>query len=90
MKSVYVIAQERGPVKVGISDKPMFRLRSLQTGHASRLDLKHSREADNAKLVERLAHHALREKRLSGEWFDVTVDEAIAAIESAVIAMASV
>lgn len=38
---------------------------------------------DDASLVEAIAHQLLADKRLSGEWFDVTPEQAIDAIQSA-------
>ena len=35
-------------------------------------------------LIERFAHEALSDRRASGEWFNVTPDEAISAVQAAV------
>lgn len=85
MKSIYVIGDSSGgALKIGCSKNPAARLGTLQTGHAGQLSLAHSRSADNASTVERVAHVLLKEKRASGEWYYVSRDEAIAAIEAAV------
>lgn len=87
MKSVYVISVPNGPVKIGSSGSPALRLRSLQTGFPTELKLHHQQQSTDAHLAERAAHYILREKRLHGEWFDVSVDAAIAAVASVLDAM---
>lgn len=64
---VYVIAETGGAVKVGIAGDATSRLDALQTANPRRLRLVHSEDSDNARLVERVAHYLLREKRQAGE-----------------------
>ncbi len=40
-----------------------------------------------AREIEEQAHHDLRSKRLRGEWFRVTADEAVAACERAILSI---
>src|ERR1041385_9578654 len=80
---MYVIgAVADGPVKLGISADPARRLKKLQTGHQQRLHLVHSEAvlAEKARLYERLLHRDVGYKRSHGEWFHLTVEEAIAHI----------
>lgn len=74
--SVYVIGFDigKGPSKVGISGDPLRRMASLQTSHHQRLVLAGwwklpDREA--ARNLEASFHAVQKDKRLSGEWFDI-------------------
>ena len=81
MTSVYVIASEAGPLKVGIAGNPRRRLSTLRTASAVRLGMVYSAKiSGDAKAVERRAHELLTSGRLSGEWFDVPQNQAVAAI----------
>lgn len=84
MKAVYVIVEDGGCSKIGIADNPRSRLNGLQTSHPRALTLVHTKQADDARLVERVAHALLKGKRASGEWFHVTPEEAICAIDAAI------
>lgn len=82
-KFLYVIADSPdGPVKLGISKQPERRLGQLQTGHAQQLHLFHTTvvPGGRAPLFERLLHRAIGYRRSHGEWFNLTVGEAIAQI----------
>lgn len=85
---VYVIsAAEEGPVKIGFSKTPEKRLKKLQTGHPEELRLYyfHSLPEKNVKLMERAVHDLNRHKRIKGEWFNMSVNDAILEIKHAVI-----
>ena len=80
MSFLYIIAASpEGPVKLGFSADPQKRLKQLQTGSAQVLALHHTEEVDDArvKIAERALHRLLGHKRLKGEWFTVTVEEAV-------------
>jgi predicted GIY-YIG superfamily endonuclease len=85
---VYAIGSEEGPVKVGITTNLGSRLRSLQNGSATRLDLIWvytfwDREA--AISHERSFHDVCAEHRLEGEWFDITAAIAAEVLENGII-----
>ena len=82
MTALYVMESEVG-VKIGISKSPMERLRQIQNSSGMPINLRHTREHKLDYVVEQNAHKLLAEKRRAGEWFSVTVDEAIAAIDEA-------
>lgn len=77
---VYVIATSRrgraaGPVKIGISSNPQSRLNSLQSGNPERLVMFCHMAIfgrDAAKSLERMFHTIQQDRRLDGEWFDLT------------------
>jgi len=79
-KYIYVIAPvntDKPPCKIGISDNPDKRVKQLQTGHPEKLEVKYLLEVNNAEFYERLLHKDIKHKRKTGEWFDLTVKEAI-------------
>lgn len=85
MKSVYVMESDLGLVKLGISNNPSARLRTIRSSSGVPVQLVHSSSArPDARAVEAAAHKLLSEKRRAGEWFDVSPDEAIEAIAQAV------
>ena len=54
-----------------------------------RFTLLHTEPVDDPKAVENAAHWELRAKHIQHEWFDVTLDEAMAAISIAVANVAA-
>jgi hypothetical protein len=69
---LYIIAEDDlGPCKIGISNNVDLRLTALQTGNPRRLTVFGRMECGDATALEEIAHEALEEFRLSGEWFDV-------------------
>jgi hypothetical protein len=85
---MYVIgASPAGPLKLGISGDPDRRVGQLQTGHAERLQVYHREPvaAEKARLFERLLHRDINYRRTRGEWFDLTVEQAIAHIQFTII-----
>lgn len=82
---VYLIGPEdASPLKIGIAEDVTKRLCSLQIGNWQQLKVHHtvSVVATSAASVERHMHRELKDRRLRGEWFDVTLDEAKAKLES--------
>lgn len=83
MSFLYVIAAKKeGPVKLGLSQDPQRRVRQLQTGSAELLTIHHTEEVSDArvKIAEGALHRMLGHKRLKGEWFNMSVEEAIAEV----------
>lgn len=76
---IYVIGPENGPQKIGITNNLKHRLRAIQTGNPDKLFVHHFEEIDasRVRLLERKIHLELVHKRLKGEWFNLTVEEAI-------------
>lgn len=84
MSFLYVIAgPDRHPVKLGFSAQPEKRVGQLQTGSSVILSLHHTEEVADSqvKIAEKALHRLLGFRRLSGEWFDLTVEEAISEVE---------
>lgn len=74
---LYVIGPIYGPQKIGISKNVDKRLKSLQTGNPVKLYIQFCMEVNRARLIERKIHAELNHKKLKGEWFDLTKEEAI-------------
>jgi Meiotically up-regulated gene 113 len=86
--SLYVIsADPAGPVKLGFSEQPERRVLQLQTGHAYRLQIYHCEPvpATEVRRLESALHNDLRLHRLHGEWFDLSVADAIRHVQLALI-----
>ena len=87
-RSVYVIASEIA-VKIGISASPLGRLAELSTASPFPLSLEFQIEAtwyeNHAADVERRVHSNLAARRMNGEWFKVSVAEAITEIEKELV-----
>lgn len=84
---IYVIGAENGPVKIGITNNLSSRLSAIQTGCPFKAVIwfvKPIFSRDLASTHERAVHSVYREKRLSGEWFDIDAEQGIEAIETAV------
>lgn len=83
---IYVMGYDRGgPLKVGRAVDPAARRRELQTGSHRELKIFLAVMCGVPTMVEieRLSHLGLAKQRISGEWFDVPVETAIAAIWAA-------
>lgn len=78
--SVYLIGADDGPIKIGYGTHPRDRLTSIQSGHLRRLTILFQLQHAQARTVEARVHRALARYRISGEWFDVQKEVAIAAI----------
>lgn len=66
--------------KFGYSVDPQRRLRSLQTGSSSQLQLVHCIAVleDQGRVLERTFHREYAYRRVRGEWFRCSVQEAVA------------
>ena len=82
---IYVVEAETGSCKVGQTMDIKRRVRSFDTGIPSRIYLRHIEVLSGAPITEceLNAHRRLADNRVTGEWFDVSADEAIEAVEAA-------
>ena len=92
---LYVIAPEAsdyGPCKLGISTNPARRVKQLQTGHSETLAVRYSEEVDPDKvyLFEKLLHRDINYLRQRGEWFKLSVEDAISHVQFTIIQYGSV
>jgi len=69
---VYFIQQgEDGPIKIGVSETPKQRLKSLQTGSPHRLHLRDAAPVPEDQRLESALHNELASENVGGEWFDL-------------------
>lgn len=81
---IYVIENQHGHVKIGISSNPSARLANLQTGSPVPISIAFKIFAgDRAFDIEQEAHIILASRRLEGEWFAASKDAAIASVYAA-------
>lgn len=82
---VYVIGTEPGPFKIGYATSLRDRLGSIQTGSHQKMQILYHAEMpyDDAPKVEQSTHKILASYRLSGEWFNVSLVDAKAAVDYA-------
>lgn len=68
---VYAIKEsDSGNIKIGISRDPKRRLKQLQTGNSSKLELVAYAEAKNKYSDESFAHSINSDNHVRGEWFN--------------------
>lgn len=85
---LYVIGTDKNSaMKIGYSKYPEKRLKQLQTGHPEELRLYYfqSVSSENVKLMEQAIHSTNRHKKIKGEWFNMTADDAIVEVQHAII-----
>ena len=84
VSQIYVIAAGDNTVKIGIARDPEKRRIALQTGHYAPLKLAFSSPCKRPAVVEHLVHESLASKRLYGEWFSASPQEAQQAISEVI------
>lgn len=76
---LYVIENTRtGAVKIGYSETPENRCRTLQTGNSDVLQVTYKAKVntDRARLLEQKLHKEINHHRIKGEWFSITSKKA--------------
>lgn len=83
---LYVIGEsKRGPVKLGYGDNPEKRARELQIGNPRALYLFHTVVCSEACDIEAWLHRKFRDRHIRGEWYNISVTQALSAINEALI-----
>jgi hypothetical protein len=83
-RSIYVVQSGPGPVKVGIAGRVAQRLSQLRVSSPVPLHLFFCAETDDdVASLEKRTHRILRDSHMSGEWFNVTAQEAAHAVVQA-------
>jgi len=72
-------------MKIGIATSIVARRSSIQAGNPEPVKVEYYVDRSYARPIERRAHEKLLQKHHRGEWFKCTVDEAIDAVNSAII-----
>ncbi|MDF2543440.1 MAG: Meiotically up-regulated [Anaerocolumna sp.] len=83
MKSIYVIENENGQVKIGISQNIESRVKTLsrQGGFVVKRSYQ-TEKCSNHYNLENIIHCYLKDSRKIGEWFDVNYDDAVNLVKS--------
>jgi hypothetical protein len=77
-KLIYVIAPMKlWPSKIGISEYPKERVKSLQAAHYELLELIAVFKSDNALNDEGELHIKFADYKIRNEWFDINAPEAV-------------
>lgn len=85
MNYIYVIGGTEKPYKIGITNNPERRLKNLQTGHPYELKIHYKEEIPESqvRLIEQTIHKTIKHKQTKGEWFDISLEDAIAEVKFA-------
>lgn len=84
---LYIAGRPEGPIKVGISRKPINRLSMLGTGCPFQIELLHLKIMDNMETARENETEFMivnQHKRMSGEWFDMDIYEVLEYFETTV------
>jgi predicted GIY-YIG superfamily endonuclease len=71
---VYLARSESGYFKIGISKHPQKRIEQLNNGPLE-VVLLHTFHADNAIVAEEVLHSYFSEKKVKGEWFNLSRED---------------
>ena len=80
---VYIFRNAAGHRKIGVSNNPISRLNSIQTGNSEAVAFEAHAECERAYDVEAAMHAMFPHRRLQGEWFNITFAEAWEAFDRA-------
>lgn len=70
-KFVYIITNEAGHTKCGITNDMDTRMRAFKTGNSGHLNIHYlSVKLENAFEVERIVHTRFKKDNIKGEWFN--------------------
>jgi len=87
---IYVMSDGPDRSKVGITTNLAQRLKSIRVNSLSLVAVEwHSEPREDAALVESVVHQALLDRRIAGEWFAVSANETIVAVQRAIVAVDS-
>lgn len=74
-KSVYLIlSTDNGFYKIGVSNKPNYRIEQLKTGNSSPLKLIETYKSEFAYKIESVLKRRYSFSKKEGEWFNLSVD----------------
>lgn len=82
---IYVIGASKGALKIGVATDPQARLKGLQDGNPLFLSIKYTANFNEVEafIVEGATHEILADRRARGEWFNISLRQAVTAIQQA-------
>lgn len=85
-QKLYLMKNEIGLYKIGISSDPLRRLKAVANSSGISVELiSEWKTGRNAKFVESELHEQFKQHRKMGEWFDFDIDELIIQCEKAAL-----
>ena len=76
MNKIYLIkSKKESAYKIGVSKNPNKRLKQLQTGNSSELELVTCYESEFAYKIEKTIHNMFSHLNENGEWYDLSIAE---------------
>lgn len=78
MNKIYLIKSlNEGLYKIGVSKNPNKRLKEVQTGNPSPVEIVQLYETDNAYKIESTLHNRYSHYNTHGEWFELSIKEEV-------------
>lgn len=82
-KHIYVMGAENGRIKIGISKNVEERARVIGLEkEVGILNVYKTKLCSNPYAIERLCHEHFNDKRIVGEWFDISFDDAVSVVKN--------
>lgn len=83
MDKIYLIKSlNEGVYKIGVSKNPNKRLKALQTGNPSPVEILYLYETENAYKIEKSLHNRYSHFNTHGEWFELSIKEETSFMET--------
>lgn len=83
MDKIYLIKSlNEGVYKIGVSKTPNKRLKEVQTGNPSPIDILYLYETEYAYKIETCLHNRYSHYNTHGEWFELSLKEELSFIET--------
>jgi len=83
MDKIYLIKSlNEGIYKIGVSKRPNKRLKELQTGNPSPVEILYLYETENAYKIEKSLHNRYSHFNTHGEWFELSIKEEMSFIDN--------
>ncbi|MGL5064255.1 MAG: GIY-YIG nuclease family protein [Microcoleus sp.] len=73
---IYVLKAEKSPYsKIGFTQNPKQRLKQIQAASGSVVSFVYLKESNDVVALEAKLHDLFKEKRVTGEWFELTSED---------------
>lgn len=83
MDKIYLIKSlNEGVYKIGVSKNPSKRLKEVQTGNPSPVEIVQLYETNNAYKIEKALHNRYSHFNTHGEWFELSIKEEVSFLET--------
>lgn len=72
---IYLITNQKGHYKIGVSKNPDKRIKSMETGNPDDLVIFYRYKTKNAHKIERILHRLFESYKVKLEWFELPIYE---------------